>query len=138
MNNTNTSPAATNILIAEDDKFLVKLYKENLEHEIEDCNISFATDGQIAIDPLGHTQPDLLILDILMPNKDGFEVLEHIRNKGYSFPIIVLTNVSHAIDQKRCTELGVSDFYIKSNTDLEKLVELCHKHISSNKTPYAS
>lgn len=107
------------IYIVDDDEFLTSMY--NLSIHGPDREITIMHDGEAAIRALDTQIPDLLILDLLMPKLDGFGVLEHIRTKKYSCPVIVLSNVEDAMDKKRCMEIGAKDYYCKNSTDLESL-----------------
>ncbi|MDD5025912.1 MAG: response regulator [Candidatus Peribacteraceae bacterium] len=108
-----------NILIAEDEEFIANLYKLNLERHGVDVDI--VADGAAAIEAVDVRQPDVLLLDLLMPNKDGYQVLEHIRQKGYTFPVIILTNLSQDIDRRKCEDLGVKGYLVKSDLTVEEL-----------------
>lgn len=102
------------ILIAEDDSFLAQMYSEKLE--AEGFQVVLATNGVEAIDKMKLEKPELILLDLLMPKKDGFEVLKEkmtdisIKN----IPVIVLTNLSQNEDIKKCYDLGARDFMIKA------------------------
>lgn len=110
------------VIIAEDDAFLNKMYRINLEEETE-CDFVFCENGEIAIEEIEQEQPHLLLLDLLMPKVDGFGVLQHVNTKGYDFPIIILSNLSQDIDKKKCEELGAKDYFVKSDMDLDQLLE---------------
>jgi len=116
------------ILIAEDDGFLVKMYQLELGEE-QGFDIDIATDGISAIEKIDKNQPDLLLLDLLMPKTDGFGVLEHIQNKGYKFPVIILSNLSKEIDRDRCTKLGAKDYFVKSDMDMDDLTKIIKEYI---------
>jgi len=109
------------ILIAEDEEFIANLYKLNLEEH--GVAVEVVPNGQAAIDSLGQSQPDLFLLDLLMPEVDGFQVLKHIQEKGWKFPIVILTNLSQEIDKTQCKKLGAEDFLIKSDLSVEELWE---------------
>ncbi|MDD4290068.1 MAG: response regulator [Patescibacteria group bacterium] len=102
------------ILIAEDDSFLAQMYSEKLE--TEGFKVILATNGVEAIDKMKLEKPDLILLDLLMPKKDGFEVLrEKTTDKDIrNIPVMILTNLSQNEDIKRCYDLGVRDFMIKA------------------------
>lgn len=117
------------ILVAEDDQFLIKMYKINLEQE--GLEITIAKNGEEAIAEMDKDQPALLILDLLMPKVDGFAVLEHVKEKGYTFPVIILSNLSQEVDQKKCEELGAVGYFVKSDTDIEDLVKKVKSYLSS-------
>ena len=119
------------VLIAEDNALLIKMYQRFFEDECAelDIEVQLAFDGQQAIDSIEQSQPDLLLLDLLMPEVDGFDVLEFRKHKGYSFPVVILSNLSKDIDVKRCKEMGVADYFVKSDMDLSDLGPLIKKHI---------
>lgn len=107
------------ILIAEDEEFIANLYKINLEKH--DVTVDVVPEGKAAIASIEQSPPDLLLLDLLMPDTDGFQVLEHIRKQGHTFPVVILTNLSQDIDKKKCQELGAADFFVKSDLSVEEL-----------------
>ncbi len=76
-----------------------------------------AIDGQDAIEKIEEHQPSLLLLDLLMPRKDGYDVLRHIREKNYAFPVLMLSNMSEPKAEAQCRSLGAKDFIIKSTLD---------------------
>lgn len=102
------------ILIAEDDSFLSQMYSEKLE--MEGYDVSLAADGDATIDKMKLIKPDILLLDLLMPKKDGFEVLieKAQSDEIKDIPVIVLTNLSQNEQIKKCYDLGVKDFLIKA------------------------
>ncbi|MDD4628781.1 MAG: response regulator [Candidatus Peribacteraceae bacterium] len=115
------------ILIAEDDVFLCKMYKlglEGLGYEIE-----MVPNGKDAIAAVAKNPPDLLLLDLLMPDVDGFEVLREIREKGQKFPVIILSNLSQEIDKEKCRTLGASDYFTKSDMELDQLAAIIKKYV---------
>ncbi len=102
------------ILIAEDDAFLSRMYSEKLE--LENFEVVLAVDGQEALDKMKIEKPDIVILDLLMPKKTGFEVLSEkaIDKEIEPIPVIVLTNLSQKEEIKKCYDLGARDFLIKA------------------------
>ena len=113
------------LLIAEDDAFLTKVYRKNLEQE--GLQILTAADGQEAIDIIDAKQPDLLILDLLLPKVKGVGVLEHVRAKGYTFPVIILSNVNQEADRKECESLGIAHYFVKGDTSIQKVKDKVHE-----------
>ena len=93
---------------------------EILEHG---CEPVLASNGGDAITIIDGDPPVLLLLDLLMPRIDGYAVLHHLRDKGYSFPVIVLSNLSAVEEEQRCRELGAVDFIVKNNIDTDELWE---------------
>lgn len=108
-----------NILIAEDDAFLA----DTIEVELSErgAAVRSAKNGEEAIAHIEEQLPDLLLLDLLMPRKDGYAVLSHVREKYYRFPIIILSNLSDEIDREKCLTLGAKDYVVKCDIDAEEL-----------------
>ncbi len=102
------------ILIAEDDPFLSQMYSEKLE--MEGYDVTLSTDGESALDKMKLVKPDIVLLDLLMPKKDGFEVLSEKSTDIdiKDIPVIVLTNLSQNEQIKKCYDLGAKDFLIKA------------------------
>ena len=116
------------IYIVDDDEFLTSMY--NLSIHGPDREVKIMHDGEAAIAAIDVQQPDLLILDLLMPKLDGFGVLEYVKKKGYSFPIIILSNIEDAMDREKCLKIGAKDYYSKNNTDLDDLAEKVNKQLA--------
>ena len=94
------------ILIVEDEEFLIRALKDNLE--TEGCTIDTAMNGEEAIERIKKEQPNLILLDLLMPKRDGFNVLEEVKNNPQwkLIPIIVLSNLGEDTEIKRALEMG--------------------------------
>ena len=114
-----------NILVAEDDLFIRKIFEMNFIRP--DWNVTFVINGVHAIEYLEHTTPDLLLLDLLMPIKNGFDVLDFVRTQNLQFPIYILSNLSQEIDKAKAKELGALDYLVKSDLDIDELVILMEK-----------
>lgn len=110
------------ILIAEDDKFLANAYR--LKFSKSGFSVKLAMDGAEAIKELSVSIPDLIILDLIMPNKDGFSVLEELKNnpKWQKIPVIVATNLEQKEDIDKAKALGAVDYIVKSNTTIEEII----------------
>ena len=80
-----------------------------------------ARDGEEALAAIERRPPDLLLLDLIMPRKDGLAVLQHIRQKGYAFPVVILSNLSGDMDPEKCFALGAKDYLVKSDMDEDEL-----------------
>ena len=115
------------VLIAEDDHFIQKMYK----HNFEQAGIAFvmAKNGEEAIAAMDTQQPALLLLDLLMPKVDGFRVLEYIEEKGYTFPVIVTSNLSEEVDREKCSRFDIKGYFVKSDMDISELVEMVQKYL---------
>ena len=101
----------TKVLIIEDDPSLTLGLMDNLE--IEGYDVKSATDGDKGIRKAFDWNPDLIILDVMMPRKNGYEVLEELRLKGLTVPIIMLTAKAEEDDVVRGLRLGADDYVTK-------------------------
>lgn len=113
---------AKTILIIEDDNFLQGLEATKLKKEgYEILTASNSVEAFKHID--AKEKIDLILLDLLLPEVDGFMILEKIReNKDFlTIPVIVFSNLSEDKDIKRATKLGISQFMVKSNFTLDEL-----------------
>ncbi|NWF92530.1 MAG: response regulator [Syntrophaceae bacterium] len=112
------------VLIVDDEEIVRKFLRINLVkwgYEVQE-----ATDGTEALDQLGHDHYDLLICDILMPNKDGWEVLKEVRSnpKTKDIPVIVLTAKNEDSDMFKGYELGANYYIPKPFTKSQLLYGL--------------
>ncbi|MDX9917510.1 MAG: response regulator [Gudongella sp.] len=98
------------ILIVDDEKAIGDIIKFNLEKEGFEVDLAF--DGVEGIARIKEQEPHLLVLDIMMPRKDGFQVLKEIR-PAYKFPVIVLTAKEEEVDKVLGLELGADDYMVK-------------------------
>lgn len=110
------------ILIAEDDQFLVNAYQVKLTKA--GFEVKIARDGQEAINTLSTFIPDLILLDIIMPVKDGFGTLKELKENPLwsKIPVIVASNLGQKEDLEKSKKLGAVDFIIKSDLSLENLI----------------
>lgn len=104
------SPKKQRILIVDDEKGLVRLMRMNLEHD--GFEVIEANNGAQAMDRLRATIPDLILLDVMMPDVDGFTVLKMVREVGPT-PVIMLTAKGEEEDKIRGLELGADDYVTK-------------------------
>jgi len=109
------------IIIVEDDTFLQGLVAGKLSKE--GFSITSITDGAVANATIEEENPDLLLLDLTVPNVDGFAILEKVRatESVKATPIIIFSNLGEDKDITRAKELGATDFMIKSNFTLDEL-----------------
>lgn len=104
------TPKKQRILIVDDEKGLVRLMRMNLEHD--GFEVVEANNGAQAMDRLRATIPDLILLDVMMPDMDGFTVLKMVREVGPT-PVIMLTAKGEEDDKIRGLELGADDYVTK-------------------------
>lgn len=117
------------ILVAEDDKFYGNIYKTKLTKEGYDVLV--AANGVEAMKAMHEKKPDILILDLIMPLKDGFEVLKEVRSdpKLKDLKVLALSNLGQEEDKKRVTELGVLEYLIKTNLSIQEVTAKIKKHL---------
>jgi two-component system alkaline phosphatase synthesis response regulator PhoP len=117
------------ILIVEDDEFLVDAYSLKLGKE--NYALEIARDGNEALNKLKKQKPDLVILDLVMPNKDGFAVLKEMKaNKDWKdIPVIIASNINEPASIKKGLSLGANDYFVKAEISITDLVEKCCKYI---------
>jgi DNA-binding response OmpR family regulator len=119
------------ILIAEDDLALMDV----LSTKVKSLNYTVieAKDGAQALRKFKNETPDLILLDIVMPMKSGFEVLEEIKMKRKSkVPVIILSNLGEEEDIETGMNLGAIDFITKSNFTLKEIMSKISKVIEKN------
>lgn len=119
--------AKKTVLIVEDDEFLRSLTAKRLEKE--NYAIEVAVDGESAISVLDALKPDIILLDLLLPGKDGFEVLKKIRSTEAvkTVPVVIFSNLGQKEDIEKAKALGVDDFLIKANFTLDDVVAKINK-----------
>ena len=122
---------AYTILLCEDEEFVARSYTRKLE--LEGYVVHRAHNGQEALDLLENEHIDLILLDIMMPLKTGFEVLTEIRGGKNDtikkIPVIVASNLGQNSDIEEAKKLGAVDFIIKSNISLKELAEKVKEYL---------
>jgi len=114
---------AKKILIVEDDKFLRELIGQKLSKESFD--ILEAMDGEEGLKSAKEDKPDLILLDLILPGIDGFEVLAKIKEdaSAAAIPIIILSNLGQKDDIERGLKLGAVDYLIKAHFTPGEIIE---------------
>lgn len=117
------------ILIIEDEEVLLSLLQEKLVQE--GYSVIVATDGVEGLDKMKNEEPDLILLDIVMPKMGGFEVLE-IMNKDQGLkkiPVIIISNSGQPVELSRAEELGVKDWLVKADFNPQQVLDKVKKQI---------
>jgi DNA-binding response OmpR family regulator len=114
---------AYRILIVEDDDFLRSLAVTKLT--AEGFAMEVAASGDEGLNKALTTPPDLMILDLMLPQVSGFEILEKVRANEATkkLKVIVFSNLGEEADIKKCLDLGVSEYLVKANFTLDELAE---------------
>lgn len=112
---------AQKILIIEDDKSLAEMLRANLAGEGFDVKIAF--DGEEGIALLKKEKYALILLDLIMPKVDGFDVINFLKGKKNKTPILVLSNLNSEIDINIAKSFGVKEYFVKGDTSLRAIAE---------------
>ena len=114
---------AKKILIVEDDKFLRELIAQKLIKE--GYEIAEAVDGEKGIKAVEEEKPDLVLLDLILPGIDGFDVLAKMKEdpKMAQVPVIILSNLGQKDDIERGLKMGAVDYMIKAHFTPAEIIE---------------
>ena len=111
------------ILIVEDEPFLLDMYK--MKFKQGGFEVIVATDGEEAIRIGRRENPDIILLDIMMPKIDGFEVLENLKKNPLtkSIPVLIFSNFSQKEQKEKGIALGAADYFVKTNYTPAQVLE---------------
>lgn len=121
------------ILIIEDDQFLREFYEELLS--TQGFVVDSAADGEIGLNKVTAGGYDLVLLDIMLPKKDGLQILRDLKitpSKQKNGPIVVLTNLGQDAVIKSCFEMGASGYMIKSALDPDQVLNEINNYLASS------
>ncbi len=124
----------TLIYLVEDDSFISGMYQTKLRNV--GYTVEMGADGEAAWERLQQDPlPDLVLLDVVLPKKDGFEILEELRKseKTKNLPIILLTNLGQKPDVERGIKLGADDYIIKAHYTPSEVMEKIEKLLAGKK-----
>ena len=93
-----------------------------------------AKDGQAGLDLIRAIQPDLVLLDIIMPRMDGLEVLTHMHNDAVlsSIPVIIISNSGQAVEIEKAAALGAKDYLVKAEFDPQEVLDKMSALLKNN------
>lgn len=117
------------ILLVEDDAALAEVYKSRLE--LEGFELKHVANGEEALSAAIEFRPDLIVLDVMMPKINGFDVLDILRNtpETTNIHVIMLTALSQPKDKERADELGADDYLVKSQVVISDVVDRIKHHL---------
>jgi len=117
------------ILLVEDDPFLLSMY--STKFELEEFKVICADDGEEGLRLAKSSAPTIILLDILMPKMDGFEVLRELKKNKLTrhIPVILLTNLNQKDEIEKGLALGADDYLIKAHFMPSEVVEKIKKVI---------
>lgn len=122
------------IFLVEDDPFLSALLKSRLTKEGFD--LIHVKDGEEAINLLRDIKPDIILMDIILPRKSGFEVMEELRGDPQisSAPIMIISNLGQDSDIQRGKELGAVEYFVKAKISIDELIEKIKEYLDAHPT----
>lgn len=121
------------ILLVEDDPFLLSMY--STKFEMEGFSVVTGEDGEKGLRLASKEQPQIILLDVLLPKMDGFEVLKELKKneETKNIPVILLTNLSQRDDVEQGLEMGAVDYLIKAHFMPSEVVEKIKKVLAGKK-----
>ena len=122
------------ILLVEDDRFLIKAVYTKLTQK--GFEVVLANDGDEAISKAKTEKPEIVLLDMVLPKKSGFEVLRELKGnpETASIPVFILSNLAQDQDIQEGKALGAEDYIVKSNTSLSAIVDKVANFLATKKT----
>jgi len=122
------------ILLVEDDRFLIKAVYTKLTQK--GFEVILANDGDEAISKAKAEKPEIILLDMVLPKKSGFEVLRELKGnpETASIPVFILSNLAQDQDIQEGKALGAEDYIVKSNTSLSAIVDKVANFLATKKT----
>jgi len=118
---------SSKILIIEDDQRINKVYTAKLL--IEGIEVSTALDGEEGLRRIYDEKPDLILLDLMLPKKSGFEILKEIKKdeKVKDIPVLILSNLAQEKEIEEGLALGAQDYLVKTNYSIQQVMEKIKK-----------
>ena len=132
---------AKKVLIIEDESYLLEMYKMRFEQG--GYEVMVAEDGESGLSMARKGQPDIVLLDIMLPKMNGYQVLEEIRKNADTekLKVYVLSNLGQSVEIKKGMEGGANGYFVKSNltptqlfTDVEKILSGGQPSMSADET----
>ncbi len=109
------------ILIVEDEQVIARALLLKLKSLGVEASEVF--DGKAAVEAVEKNNFDVIILDLMLPQLDGFGVLEELKKKGKKTPVVVISKLSQEEDIKRAKDLGANEYFVKSYTSIAEIVD---------------
>jgi DNA-binding response OmpR family regulator len=122
------------IFLVEDDPFLSALLKSRLTKEGFD--VIHVKDGEEAVNLLRDIKPDIILMDIILPRKSGFEVMEEMKADPQisNAPVMIISNLGQDSDIQRGKELGAVEYFVKAKISIDELIEKIKEFLDSHPT----
>jgi DNA-binding response OmpR family regulator len=118
------------ILIIEDDEHISKVYE--IKFAKENVTTIVARDGEDGVAKIKSERPDIILLDLMIPKKDGFGVLEDIKKipEFAKIPVLVLSNLGQKSDQERAMSLGATEYLVKVDHPIQEVINKVKEYLS--------
>lgn len=115
------------VVIVEDESFLLKAL--NMQLLNNDFEVLSAEDGEAGLELVRESLPDIVLLDIILPKMNGFDVLAELKKdkKTKKIPVIILSNLGQDEEKKKGLKLGAVDYYVKASTSLDEITQKVKK-----------
>ncbi len=125
------APMSPKIAIIEDDQAISQMYR--IKFEAEGYAVETAENGKLGLELIKQMQPDIILLDLMMPEMTGDEMLVELRatDWGKNVKVIILTNMGESEAPDIIKELGVSAFIVKADMTPRQVAELVKKHLAA-------
>ncbi len=126
------------IAIIEDDQVIAEMYR--MKFEVENFEVEVAADGRLGVELVKSMRPDMILLDIQMPEMNGEEALREIRSHswGKHIPVMVLTNLGEEEAPKGLKQLGIINYIVKADLTPSQVVKRVKEFLLGQSTPAAA
>ncbi len=118
------------ILLVEDEEALAEVLSAKLKKEGYDIEVAY--NGEEGLAKLKRYQPDLMLLDIVMPKMDGYEVLEKMNEENIKIPVIIISNSGQPVELEKTKKLGAVDFLIKTQFDPNEVITKIKNYLAKD------
>lgn len=126
---TSSTTTLKKVLIAEDDQFISKAYMQGFKRQGFD--VILAMDGNEALLKAKTEKPDIILLDLIMPIKNGFEVLKELKEMpDFKYtPIIILSNLGQEADVEKGKNMGATEYLVKTNSSMHDVIDKVNQYL---------
>lgn len=120
-------PDKKRILIIEDEEILLEVLIFKVKEE--NFDVLSAKDGEDGWKKIKKLRPDLIVLDMMLPKMDGYEILEKMKEEKINIPVVIISNSGQPVDIDRALKLGACDYLIKAEFEPEEVIEKIHRNL---------
>jgi DNA-binding response OmpR family regulator len=126
---TSSTTTLKKVLIAEDDQFISKAYMQGFKRQ--GFEVILAMDGNEALLKAKTEKPDIILLDLIMPIKNGFEVLKELKEMpDFKYtPIIILSNLGQEADVEKGKNMGATEYLVKTNSSMHDVIDKVNQYL---------